>query len=93
MTFHPRLYNTSIESAEPEEQVSLARDCRHITLLDVEMLICICLAGRSGEAITLYTKDDIGLLRSIANVMKASGMQVPEWITSLPKLRYDASCI
>lgn len=44
-------------------------------------------AGRSGEAITFYTEDDIPFLRNIANVMKASGCEVPSWILALPKLK------
>ncbi|KAJ0087767.1 hypothetical protein Patl1_32053 [Pistacia atlantica] len=44
-------------------------------------------AGRSGEAITFYTEDDIPFLRNIANVMKASGCEVPSWIMALPKLK------
>uniref|UniRef100_A0A5B7BN36 RNA helicase n=1 Tax=Davidia involucrata TaxID=16924 RepID=A0A5B7BN36_DAVIN len=44
-------------------------------------------AGRSGEAITLYTEADIPFLRNIANVMAASGCEVPSWIMSLPKLK------
>lgn len=38
-------------------------------------------AGRQGEAITFYTEQDFEFLRSIANVMKASGCDsVPQWI-------------
>ncbi|KAM0954249.1 putative RNA helicase [Dioscorea sansibarensis] len=44
-------------------------------------------AGRHGEAITLYTEEDKPFLRNIANVMVASGCEVPSWILSLPKLR------
>ncbi|XP_058082059.1 DEAD-box ATP-dependent RNA helicase 57 [Magnolia sinica] len=44
-------------------------------------------AGRSGEALTLYTEDDVPFLRNIANVMVASGCEVPSWILALPKLR------
>ncbi|XP_077232158.1 P-loop containing nucleoside triphosphate hydrolases superfamily protein [Tasmannia lanceolata] len=44
-------------------------------------------AGRSGEAITLYTESDVPFLRNIANVMVASGCEVPSWILALPKLR------
>lgn len=42
-------------------------------------------AGRTGEAISLYTQEDLTLLRNIVNVMKASGMALPEWMKSLPK--------
>lgn len=45
-------------------------------------------AGRSGEAITLYTEADVRFLRNVANVMTASGCEVPPWIMSLPKLRW-----
>ncbi|XP_030477356.1 DEAD-box ATP-dependent RNA helicase 57 [Syzygium oleosum] len=45
-------------------------------------------AGRSGEAVTFYTEDDIPYLRNIANVMTASGCEVPSWITALPKKRW-----
>ncbi|XP_002986837.2 DEAD-box ATP-dependent RNA helicase 57 [Selaginella moellendorffii] len=44
-------------------------------------------AGRPGNALTLYAEEDVPLLRSIANVMKASGCDVPEWMLSLPKIR------
>ncbi|KAK9137107.1 hypothetical protein Sjap_007701 [Stephania japonica] len=44
-------------------------------------------AGRTGEAITLYTEDDMPFLRNIANVMVASGCEVPSWILALPKLK------
>ncbi|CAA7398522.1 unnamed protein product [Spirodela intermedia] len=44
-------------------------------------------AGRKGEAITLYTEEDVPFLRNVANVMVASGCEVPKWILSLPKLR------
>lgn len=44
-------------------------------------------AGRRGEAITLYTEADLPFLRNIANVMVASGCEVPSWILALPKLR------
>lgn len=45
-------------------------------------------AGRSGEAITFYTEDDIPYLRNIANVMTASGCEVPSWIMSLTKKKW-----
>ena len=32
--------------------------------------------GRSGEAVTFFTNEDVGFLRSIANVMKQVMMQV-----------------
>ncbi|KAI9314939.1 P-loop containing nucleoside triphosphate hydrolase protein [Dichotomocladium elegans] len=42
-------------------------------------------AGRAGEAVTYYTKDDMAYLRSIVNVMKESGCEVPEWMLKLKK--------
>ncbi|KAE8099539.1 hypothetical protein FH972_017514 [Carpinus fangiana] len=45
-------------------------------------------AGRTGEAITFYTKNDVRFLRNIANVMTASGCEVPSWIMALPKLKW-----
>ncbi|KAH6802616.1 P-loop containing nucleoside triphosphate hydrolases superfamily protein [Perilla frutescens var. frutescens] len=45
-------------------------------------------AGRSGEAITLYTEADVPYLRNIANVMSASGCEVPAWIMSLAKKKW-----
>ncbi|KAM7497521.1 hypothetical protein LguiA_021941 [Lonicera macranthoides] len=45
-------------------------------------------AGRSGEAITLYTESDVPFLRNIANVMAASGCEVPNWILSLSKKKW-----
>ncbi|KAI9303451.1 P-loop containing nucleoside triphosphate hydrolase protein [Cunninghamella echinulata] len=44
-------------------------------------------AGRQGEAITYFTKDDIEYLRTIVNVMKESGCDVPDWMLSLKKPR------
>lgn len=38
---------------------------------------------------TFFTEDDMEYLRSIANVMKLSGCEVPEWMLSLKKARYD----
>ncbi|CAG8460372.1 5947_t:CDS:10, partial [Cetraspora pellucida] len=40
-------------------------------------------AGKSGEAITYYTKDDTPYLKSIVNVMKDSGCEVPNWMLEL----------
>ncbi|KNE54112.1 hypothetical protein AMAG_00115 [Allomyces macrogynus ATCC 38327] len=42
-------------------------------------------AGRPGRAITYFTRDDAPHLRSIVNVMKESGCDVPEWMLSLKK--------
>ncbi|CAI2169203.1 8864_t:CDS:10 [Funneliformis geosporum] len=40
-------------------------------------------AGRAGEAATYYTKDDAPYLKSIVNVMRDSGCEVPEWMIQL----------
>lgn len=40
-------------------------------------------ANLTGEAITFFTEDDIPRMRSIANVMKLSGCDVPEWLLSI----------
>ncbi|KAK3038407.1 hypothetical protein RJ639_030573 [Escallonia herrerae] len=45
-------------------------------------------AGRTGEAITLYTEADAPCLRNIANVMKASGCEVPDHALSLRKQKW-----
>ncbi|RRT51462.1 hypothetical protein B296_00035248 [Ensete ventricosum] len=44
-------------------------------------------AGRPGQAVTFFTEEDKPFLRNIANVMAASGCEVPSWILALPKLR------
>ncbi|KAG9457442.1 hypothetical protein H6P81_001950 [Aristolochia fimbriata] len=44
-------------------------------------------AGRTGEAVTLHTEEDVPFLRNIANVIVASGCEVPSWMLSLQKLR------
>ena len=40
-------------------------------------------AGRQGEAVTYFTKDDAPYLKSIVNVIRESGCEVPEWMLSL----------
>lgn len=45
-------------------------------------------AGRTGEAITLYTEEDVPYLRNIANVMRASGCEVPSWILTMSKKKW-----
>ncbi|CAG9786979.1 unnamed protein product [Diatraea saccharalis] len=40
-------------------------------------------AGQRGKAITFFTQDDVGNLRSIASVMKQSGCEVPEYTLKL----------
>jgi len=42
-------------------------------------------AGRPGEAITYFTLEDTEYLRSIAEVMKDSGCEVPKWMLELKK--------
>ena len=37
-------------------------------------------AGRRGRAITFFTDQDMPMLRTIANVMKLSGCDVPKWM-------------
>ena len=43
-------------------------------------------AGRRGEAVTFFTEDDAPMLRTIANVMRISGCEVPDWMLQLKKL-------
>ena len=43
-------------------------------------------AGRKGRAVTFFTENDIPNLRSIANVMKLSGCDVPDWMLSIKAL-------
>eukprot|EP00940_MAST-03C_sp_MAST-3C-sp2_P002721 g2721.t1 len=43
-------------------------------------------AGRVGRAITLFTEQDMPMLRSIANVMRLSGCDVPAWMLQMKKL-------
>lgn len=40
-----------------------------------------------GEAITFYTEDDAWQLRSVVNVMRAAGCEVPDWMLHLKKER------
>lgn len=40
-------------------------------------------AGRRGEAITLFTEADMPRIRSIANVVKLSGCEVPDWMLAI----------
>ncbi|TIA93961.1 hypothetical protein E3P81_00542 [Wallemia ichthyophaga] len=42
-------------------------------------------AGRVGQAITFFTNDDAPYLKSVVNVMKSSGCDVPEWMLKLKK--------
>ena len=43
-------------------------------------------AGNSGKAITFFTDEDKPLLKSLANILKVSGCDVPEWILGLRKI-------
>eukprot|EP00118_Oscarella_pearsei_P012556 m.93242 g.93242 ORF g.93242 m.93242 type:complete len:211 (+) comp36777_c1_seq2:1593-2225(+) len=50
-------------------------------------------AGRPGEAVSFFTEDDAPYLRSIVNVMKESGCDVPEWMLKLKKPdKYNVHC-
>jgi|TARA_B110000285_G_C15005891_1_gene553841 ATP-dependent RNA helicase DDX52/ROK1 len=40
--------------------------------------------GRKGKAMTLFTDEDKQFVRTIANLMKKSGDEVPDWMLSLP---------
>ena len=46
-------------------------------------------AGRAGRAVTLFTEADFDGLRSVANVMRLSGCDVPEWMLNMKKRRKD----
>ena len=46
-------------------------------------------AGRSGRAITFFTEEDAEQLRAIANVMKASGCEVADWMLKMKPLAKD----
>jgi ATP-dependent RNA helicase DDX52/ROK1 len=43
-------------------------------------------AGRTGTAVTFFTEEDIPRLRAIANVMKLSGCEIPDWIMSIKQV-------
>lgn len=45
-------------------------------------------ARRIGEAITFYTEEDIPFLRNVANLMAASGCEVPSWLMELRKKKW-----
>ena len=42
-------------------------------------------AGRAGRAITFFTEADFDNLRTIANVMRLSGCDVPEWMLTMKR--------
>ena len=46
-------------------------------------------AGRAGRAVTFFTEADAEQLRAIANVMKASGCDVPDWMLRMKPERKD----
>ncbi|GJN94224.1 hypothetical protein Rhopal_007298-T1 [Rhodotorula paludigena] len=47
-------------------------------------------AGKAGRAVTFFTKADAGHLKTIVNVMRASGCAVPDWMLALPNPSQDA---
>ncbi|GAA5961408.1 hypothetical protein JCM21900_004901 [Sporobolomyces salmonicolor] len=47
-------------------------------------------AGKEGRAITFFTKADAGHLKTIVNVMRQSGCDVPTWMLALPAPSQDA---
>lgn len=47
-------------------------------------------AGNSGHAVTLFSEDDAGQLRSIANLVKESGGHVEDWMLTMKKAPRDA---
>jgi ATP-dependent RNA helicase DDX52/ROK1 len=42
-------------------------------------------AGRKGKALTFFTEADLDNLRTVANVIRQSGCDVPDWMLSLKK--------
>ncbi len=44
-------------------------------------------ANRSGKALTFYTDADKPYLKGLANMLKTSGCEVPEWIFKLKKAK------
>ncbi|CAM9435103.1 unnamed protein product [Scytosiphon promiscuus] len=44
-------------------------------------------AGHHGVAVTLFTESDMDSLRSIANVVRLSGCEVPDWMLTIKKER------
>ena len=46
-------------------------------------------AGRAGRAVTFFTEQDAEQLRAIANVMKASGCEVADWMLKMKPLAKD----
>ncbi|KAJ2461163.1 RNA-dependent ATPase rok1, partial [Coemansia sp. RSA 2424] len=46
-------------------------------------------AGREGKAVTFFTKEDAPHLKTIVNVMRESGCDIPEWMLQLKKPTQD----
>ena len=44
---------------------------------------------RTGSALTLFTDEDAPLLRSLSNLLKTSGCELPEWIQQMPKAKKE----
>lgn len=46
-------------------------------------------AGRTGKAVTFYTKEDKVAIKSVVNVMKQSGCEVPDWMLKMRNANND----
>lgn len=46
-------------------------------------------AGRKGTAISFFTESDFENLRTIANIMRQSGCEVPDWMLNMKKRRWN----
>merc|ERR1712107_466348 len=46
-------------------------------------------AGKSGQAVTFFTEQDRTILRTIAQVMRNSGCEVPDYMLGLKKANRD----
>ena len=46
-------------------------------------------AGRRGAALTFFTEDDVDMLRTIANIVRESGGDVPQWMLQVRRPRRD----
>lgn len=44
--------------------------------------------GNKGEAITFFTESDLPYLRPVANVVKLSGCEVPDWMLAIKPVRF-----
>lgn len=42
-------------------------------------------ADRVGTAVTFFTDEDKPMVRTLGNLLEASGCKVPEWIMHMPK--------